>query len=301
VAPAVTLVAFAVLPLTAAQFGVLPVLVAVPAALLELVMVVLLSRVVAAGLAATMSSRRGQELGGLLMAVVIALASGGWSLATVIGQQLAAATSPGLGTALRVLPSGWGAVAVAAADRSDWPVVVAALTGLAVLSVLLLGAWARLLPVTMRRSGGRASRARSATATGQPAAWERLLPAGPTGAVVAKELRAWRRDPGRSLLLLLALLISGLNLAVPALAFHLPAGLPWVGLAAARSALWTVGILLVPQGLVAIGFNLFGVDQQVKVWFAARYLPQDRQPLPRPASSPRACSPSGGPWPSDPR
>jgi hypothetical protein len=101
-----------------------------------------------------------------------------------------------------------------------------------VLSVLLLCAWAWLLPVTMRRSGGRAPRAargrtaRSATAAGQPAAWERLLPASPTGAVVAKELRAWRRDPGRSLLLLLALLISGLNLAVPALAFDLPAGLP---------------------------------------------------------------------------
>ena len=37
--------------------------------------------------------------------------------------------------------------------------------------------------------------------------------------------------------------------------------------------------MIVPQGLVPIGFNLFGVDQQVKVWFAARYLPQDRQTL----------------------
>jgi hypothetical protein len=250
VAPAVTLVAFAVLPLTAAQFGVLAVLVAVPAALLELVMVVLLSRVVAAGLAATMSSRRGQELGGLLMAVVIALASGGWSLATVMGQQLAAGTSPGLGTALRVLPSGWGAVAMAAADHSDWSVVLAALTGLAVLSVLLLAAWAELLPVTMRRPGGRAPRGLTAPTTstdGRPTSWQRLLPAGPTGAVVAKELHTWRRDPGRSLLLLLALLISALNLAVPAVAFQLPAALPWVGLAAA---------LIVAMGAA----NLYGDD-----------------------------------------
>lgn len=251
-APAVTLIAFAVLPLTAAQLGVLPVLVAVPVMLLELVLVVLLSRVVAALLAATMSSRRGQELGGLLMAVVIALASGGWSLATVMGQQLAAGASPALGTALRVLPSGWGAVAVAAADRSDWPVVLAALAGLTVLSGLLLGAWARLLPVTMRRSGGRAPRAARAgvdpSATdGRPAGWSRLLPAGPTGAVVAKELHTWRRDPGRSLLLLLALLISGLNLAVPAVAFQLPAALPWVGLAAA---------LIVAMGAA----NLYGDD-----------------------------------------
>jgi ABC-2 type transport system permease protein len=250
-APAVTLVAFAVLPLTAAQFGVLPVLVAVPAMLLELVLVVLLSRVVVAGLTATMSSRRGQELGGLLMAVVIALASGGWSLATVVGQQLSTGTAPALGRALRVLPSGWGAVAVAAADRSDWPVVLGALAGLTVLSGLLLGAWARLLPVTMRRSGGpapRAARGRTApSAAGRPVAWQRLLPASPTGAVVAKELHAWRRDPGRSLLLLLALLISGLNLAVPAVAFQLPAALPWVGLAAA---------LIVAMGTA----NLYGDD-----------------------------------------
>jgi ABC-2 type transport system permease protein len=250
VAPAVTLVAFAVLPLTAAQFGVLPVLVAVPAMLLELVMVVLLSRVVAAGLAATMSSRRGQELGGLLMVVVIALASGGWSLATVVGQQLATGASPALGTALRVLPSGWGAVAVVATDRSDWPVVLAALAGLAVLSGLLLAAWARLLPVTMRRPGGRAPRGhlgRAASTDGRPTGWQRLLPASPTGAVVVKELHTWRRDPGRSLLLLLALMISGLNLAVPAVAFQLPAALPWVGLAAA---------LIVAMGAA----NLYGDD-----------------------------------------
>ena len=80
---------------------------AVPAMLLELVLVVVLSRVVVAGLAATLSSRRGQELGGLLMAVIIALASGGWSLATVLGQQLATGPAPALSTTLRVLPSGW--------------------------------------------------------------------------------------------------------------------------------------------------------------------------------------------------
>jgi len=61
----------------------------------------------------------------------------------------------------------------------------------------------------------------------------------------------------------------------PAAAVELPR---WKS--AARNTLWTVGILLiVPQGLVPIGFNLFGVDPQVRVWFAARYLPQDRQTL----------------------
>ena len=106
-APLATLAAFAVLPLAAARSGVAATLVAVPAMLLELVLVVVLSRVVVAGLAATLSSRRGQELGGLLMAVIIALASGGWSLATVLGQQLATGPAPALSTTLRVLPSGW--------------------------------------------------------------------------------------------------------------------------------------------------------------------------------------------------
>jgi hypothetical protein len=57
-----------------------------------------------------------------------------------------------------------------------------------------------------------------------------LLPATPTGAVVGKELLVWRRDSGRTLLLLMALLISGLNLAVPAVAFSAPALLPFFGL-----------------------------------------------------------------------
>jgi ABC-2 type transport system permease protein len=237
-APAITLVAFGVLPVAGARLGVAPLLVAVPAMLLELVLVVVLSRVVVAALTVTLSSRRGQELGGLLMAVIIALASGGWSLATVIGQQLAEGASPALARALRVLPSGWAPVAVGAAHRSDWLLVLGALGGLSVLSLLLLGAWARLLQRSMRRPGGqapRAARSRRATdaAAEQPSLWQRLLPASPTGAVVGRELHTWRRDTGRMLLLLLALLISGLNLAVPAVAFDLPGALPWVGPAAA--------------------------------------------------------------------
>jgi ABC-2 type transport system permease protein len=256
-APAVTLLAFGALAVAAGRLGVLPVLVTVPAMLLQLTVVVLASRVVVAALAATLSSRRGQELGGLLMAVVIALASGGWSLATVMGQQLAADPSPALSTALRVLPSGWGAVAVAAAGRSDWPVALGALGGLAVLSGLLLAAWAKLLPVTMRKPGGPAPRtlrghpASAATAASHLGVWQRP-PTGPTGAVLAKELHTWRRDPGRTLLLLLALLISGLNLAVPAVAFGTPAALPWVGLAAA---------LIVSMGTA----NVYG-DEGTALW-----------------------------------
>jgi ABC-2 type transport system permease protein len=248
-APVATLIALASLAVTAARWGPAPLLVALPAVLLLVALMVLASRVVMAALAATMSSRRGQELGGLLMAVVIALASGGWSLATVVGQQLATGPPPALSTALRVLPSGWGAVAVAAADRGDWALALGALAGLAVACGLLLAAWARLLPATMRRPGGGAPRAGRRRAA---AAWPGWLPASRTGAVAAKELQLWRRDPNRTLLVLLALLISGLQLAVPALAFRAPALLPWVGL---------VALLIVSMG----GANLYG-DEGTAFW-----------------------------------
>jgi ABC-2 type transport system permease protein len=254
-APAVTLVAFAALVVAAARLGVAPVLVAVPATLLQLGLVVVLSRVVVTALGATLSSRRGQELGGLLTAVTIALASGGWSLAAVIGQQLAAGPSSAVATVLRILPSGWAPVAVAAADRSDWPLTLGALCGLAALCGLLLLAWAELLPAVMRKPGGRApgtARRGRAAAGVVPGARSRLPPAGPTAAVVAKELHTWRRDPGRTLLLLLAVLISGLSLAVPAVAFDLPAALPWVGPATA---------LIVAMGAA----NVYG-DEGTALW-----------------------------------
>jgi hypothetical protein len=89
------------------------------------------------------------------MAVVIAIASGGWSLAAVMAQQLAAGSPPAASTALRVLSSGWAPVAVAAADRSDWVLAAGALLGLVALAGLLLLAWAALLQRNMRKGGGR--------------------------------------------------------------------------------------------------------------------------------------------------
>jgi ABC-2 type transport system permease protein len=64
---------------------------------------------------------------------------------------------------------------------------------------------------------------------------------------------------------------------------------------AARGVLLTAGILLiVPQGLVPIGFNLFGVDPQVRVWFAARYLPSSCRCRWRPPGRRRCARPLVG-------
>lgn len=239
----ITLVAFSSLLVAAGRLGLLAFTVAVPAVLLELVFVVLVSKVTVAALTATLNSRRGRDLGGVVMAVIIALASGGWSLAVVMAQQLGEGPSPVLSTAPRVLPSGWGPVAVGAAEQSDWLLVVGALLGVAVLCGLLLLGWAGLLQRNMRKAGGRAPRAARGRPTGTgtpagqpPAAWGRVLRAGATGAVVGKELRTWQRDPARSLGLLLGLLVSVLNIGVLAVAFNAPAGLPLVGLTAALLA-----------------------------------------------------------------
>lgn len=236
-APAITLLALGVLLVAAIKWGVAATLVAVPAALLQLTVVVLLSKVVVAALTAVLSSRRGRDLGGLLMAVVVALASGGWSVAIVMGEQIAAGPAPALSAILRILPSGWGPVAVAAAGRSDWPLALGALAALAVLSGLLLLAWAALLVRNMRRHGGWAaeSAGRGVFGAGKVLGWWPQA-AGPTGAVMGKELRTWRRDPGRRLIPLLGLMLSALNLGLPAVVFDVPALLPWVGPAAALFA-----------------------------------------------------------------
>jgi ABC-2 type transport system permease protein len=109
------------------------------------------------------------------------------------------------------------------------------LLGLVALAGLLLLAWAALLQRNMRKGGGRTARVGRRWA-GRQAGRFGLLPATPTGAVVGKELRAWRRDAERTQTLLLALLVSVLNLAVPVLAWGARSLLLWVGLVAAMLA-----------------------------------------------------------------
>ena len=67
---------------------------------------------------------------------------------------------------MKILPSGWGAVAVDAASRSDWGLAGLALGGLVALIGVLVLAWPPLLArrLTMSARGGGARRARPAGA-----------------------------------------------------------------------------------------------------------------------------------------
>lgn len=199
VAPAVTALAFASLILFAVRLGPGPTLVAVPAVLLQLVVALLLSRLAIALVGAGARSRLGGVLTGLTTGAMLVVAQSGWMVIVAVDQSgvLATGFPAWLSAVVRASPSGWGVVAADAADRSAWPLAVAALAGLAAVVLLLLLGWSRLLaaPRTtrapIRGSAGGA-------AAGRPASpWRRRFPTGRTAAVVAKELRGSWRDPTR--------------------------------------------------------------------------------------------------------
>ena len=173
------------------------VLVAVLAAPLQLVFVVLLSRVVMAALGAVLRSRRGRDLGILLTAVA---GSSGFVVNVLVqtfGPGLLAGESPVLSAVLRWLPSGWGTVAV----TSSWPVAVACLVGLLVVNGALLALWGVLLVRRTRRVA-------AAGAVVRRRAFGGVLPATPTGAVIGKELRTWARDARRRVAVLSTVLVG---------------------------------------------------------------------------------------------
>jgi ABC-2 type transport system permease protein len=187
----VTAVAFFGLLVHASGAHVLVALVAIP---LQLVFVVLLSRVTSAALGAVLRSRRGRDLGILLAAGVSMSGFVVQALVRAFGPALAAGDSPVLSAALRWSPSGWGTVAVTA----SWPVALACLVGLAAMNVALLAVWGTLLVRRVTR----------VAAVSRPATGRSFGGRTPLGAVVGKELRTWGRDVRRRVALLSTLVVG---------------------------------------------------------------------------------------------
>lgn len=189
----VTLSAFASLVVYGARLGLGAALVAVPAMVLQLVLVVLLSRVAMVVFGIVSKSRIGAAFTGVLIAAMMVLAQSGWMVFVAI--QVSDVLNTGFGaafsTTVRAVPSGWALVAVEAAGRGAWALAAGALAGLALLIVVLLLAWSRTLG-TPRRA--RATIRGSANAKVS----SRGVFAGRTGAIVRRELRTWRRDPLRT-------------------------------------------------------------------------------------------------------
>ena len=219
-----SLIAFAALIALGARSGVAAALTGVIATALDLVLAVVASTVAVAAFGPTISSRRGRDFGTILLALTITLLSLASGLVPLIAKRLTDGHSPVLAAVVRILPSGWGAVAVDAAGRSDWGLVALALGGLAATIGALVAAWPPLLArrLTMSARGGR-QRAHVAR-TGEP-----VLPLTPLGAVIGKELRMYSRSVLRSVMLMISFLVGVLVGVLSALSGKTE-GLPFAGL-----------------------------------------------------------------------
>lgn len=203
--------AFAGLVALGAQGGVGAALIGAAGALLTLGLTSVLVTVVEAALPP--GSRRRQDAGTMILAIVISLvAIAGTLLPTLIGA-LSAGTIPVLGTVVRILPTGWAPVAVEAARSGNLLMAALPLAGVIVIVTALVRAWPALLS---RRLDGTLGSSRQDRVRRMRAP---LLPQTPTGAVVAKELRLWLRDPLRATFLIIAAVV-GLGVCVIAVLAH---------------------------------------------------------------------------------
>ena len=187
----VTFIAFTALVVFGIRLGMVPALIAVPAVVLQLILVVLLSRVTGSLFGALSRSRAGAVVSALLTAVMLVASSSGWLVLAALHPLVDTGFPAGFAAAVRALPSSWAVLAVEASSRSDWLMTAAPLLGLIAVLLLLWLTWERSLgPARWPRPAVRGSPAGRAA----PRRW---MPAGATAAVLVKELRTWRRDPQR--------------------------------------------------------------------------------------------------------
>ncbi len=211
----------------AAGLGLLPLAVGIVGWALTLALTVAASTL--AGAAVAPSARRGRDLATAVTALVLSVVALAGTLLPLLAGVLDHRTSPVLSTVVRALPSGWAPVAVDAAARGDLATVGLALAGPAALTVVALA----VLPAALARRIAGAATPRRGRGRGRRRAPAPLLTS-PTGAVVAKELRLWARDPLRLTCLLIALVVSAGTALLPASTSATTALLPFGGL------LWTV-------------------------------------------------------------
>ncbi|GLZ77754.1 transporter [Actinorhabdospora filicis] len=239
--PAVTLVAFASLLPYAVHKGPVALVVAVPALLLELVFVVLLARFVNAVAGMLLRTRVGAFIVALVWAGSMALIAQGWALVAALTQRWGDEGPAYLRDVVGWLPSGWPIRAVDAAARGDWGVALGVLAALAVLPVLMLLGWSRLLQRRLTEKPARPSERRASSSR-----LGRIAYTGRVGAVAAKELRSWSRDLLRTNHLWFAVIYAvGFCL--------LPVLVGWWGMAPYTG----LAMLLMGSGLAA---NIYGLD-----------------------------------------
>jgi ABC-2 type transport system permease protein len=219
---------------------------AIVGAAVLLVFVVALSRAVYALLGAAMRTRMGVEIAAVQYGLLIASVFAGGMIVSPLVSAVPVLLRDGLAgspasAVLAWSPVGWPVRAVEAAAVGDHLLALSLLGALVLAAGLaVLAAVALLTPHVGNRTGRRRFRPLGSRLL------TRLLPAGPLGAVVGKELRTWWRDPWRSLEVRSAIWF-GLFVA----AYGAIAGVPEI------AALSGIAVAL----MVALsGANLFGQD-----------------------------------------
>jgi ABC-2 type transport system permease protein len=217
-----TAVAFAALIARGARLGIVPAAVGLAAVILSLALASVLSTI--AGAALGPGSRRGHDTGTIVTAVAISAIAVAATLLPALDTALRRGSIPWLATGLRLLPTGWGPVAVEAAARADWLVAAGSLAGLAVLTMAAAAWWPFVLTRRMD-AAARPSRAGASRRGRRPA-----LPRTPAGAVTAKEVRMWVRDPVRLTCLLIAVIVGAAACAIPRVTAGTNLLLPYAGI-----------------------------------------------------------------------
>lgn len=248
----VSLIAFASMVVYASGLGAAAVAVGVVFTLLQLLFVVLLSRVVVGAIGALVTSRKGRDVGILLVALIGLSGVGINYIVNSVGPALIQQRAPGLSTVIRSLPSGWGPVAIRAAADSRWGPVALLAAGMVVLLGVLLVLYSALL---VRRTTRVAHSGQGSAQVGRAGGEARrgLLPATPVGAVAAKEVRTWWRDARRRVALVSTVIVGVVIAVVPAVSGLSSNGqssttsLPYVALIVAAFACMQAG-------------NLYGFD-----------------------------------------
>jgi hypothetical protein len=181
----VTLLAFVSLVVFAFQLGIGPTFVAVPAVVLQLLFVLLLSRVAVSLFSAIMQSRIGGAIAGIVLAAMLVVLQGQWAVIVAINESgvLRTGLPPVISALVRALPSSWGLVAVEAASQSNWLLAVAALVGLVAVIALLLARWSQLLALPRAaRAIVRGSRGNAAKVTNRLP--QRVFSGGTMGVII---------------------------------------------------------------------------------------------------------------------
>jgi ABC-2 type transport system permease protein len=210
----VSLVAFLGLFVYGLTFGAGPAIVGLLFAVLQLVFTILVYRVVMALLGALLSTRKGKDLGIALIALLGLSGVGVNYVLNALGPAIIDGRASEFAAVVRVLPSGWGAVAVGEAGIGNWLGALLLLLAMVTLIAGLLALWGVLLVrrttnTTFRGSSGKHSAKADGPKRRSP------LPDTPIGAVARKELRTWQRDTRRRVALLGSVMIGVVITVVP--------------------------------------------------------------------------------------